>query len=138
MPTAQGSSATPCVLPKIISPTAHGVIDYSHVAFFFALGLFCRRSNKRAAYAAFSTSGFILAQSLLTDYPLGANPVISFETHGQMDAVLAASSWMMPILFGFKNTPAARIFEVNSLAEGTVVALTDWDSRRAHEDRESS
>jgi hypothetical protein len=123
-------------LPKVISPTAHGVIDYAHVAFFFAVGLFCRRSNKRAASAAFATSGFVLAQSLLTDYRFGAKPMISFETHGKMDAVFATSSWMFPLLFGFKDTPAAKIFEVNSLAESSVVAMTDWDSERARQERE--
>jgi hypothetical protein len=122
-------------LPKIISPTAHGIIDYAHSAFFFTVGLVCSRSNKRAAAAAFATSGFILAQSLLTDYRFGAKPVISFETHGKMDSVFAASSWLLPRIFGFKETPAAKIFESNSLAEASVVGLTDWDSERAREER---
>ena len=122
-------------LPKPISPTAHGIIDYAHSAFFLTVGLVCSRSNKRAAAAAFATSGFILAQSLLTDYRFGAKPVISFETHGKMDSVFAASSWLIPRIFGFKETPAAKIFESNSLAEASVVGMTDWDCQRAHEER---
>jgi hypothetical protein len=122
-------------LPKIISPTAHGIIDYAHAAFFFTVGVACRRANKRAAAAAFATSGFILAQSMLTDYRLGAKPVFSFETHGKMDSVFAAGSWLVPQLFGFKGTPAAKIFEMNSVAEASVVGMTDWDSERAHEER---
>lgn len=131
------NDATPMetVVPKVISPTMHGVIDYSHVAFFFVVGLVCSRSNKPASRAAFATSGFILMQSLLTDYRLGAKPVISFETHGKMDAVFASSSWLMPLLFGFKGTTAAKIFEGNSLAEASVVAATDWDSERARQER---
>ena len=125
-------------LPKVISPKAHGVIDYAHSAFFFTVGLLCSRSNKRAASAAFATGGFILAQSLLTDYRYGANPLLSFETHGKMDSVFAASSWMIPVLFGFKGTAAAKIFEANSLAESSVVAMTDWDSNRAHQEREAA
>ena len=125
-------------LPKVISPTAHGVIDYCHAAFFFTVGLLCSRSNKRAARAAFATSGFILIQSLLTDYRFGVKPVFSFETHGKMDSVFAASSWMVPMLFGFKRTGAAKIFETNSLAEGSVVAMTDWSNQRARQERESS
>jgi len=123
-------------LPKVISPTTHGVIDYAHAAFFFTVGLLCSRSNKRAAAAAFATSGFILAQSLLTDYRFGAKPLISFETHGRMDSAFASTSWMLPIAFGFKGTKAAKIFEANSLAEASVVGMTDWDSERAHEERE--
>jgi len=124
------------VLPKVITPTMHGIIDYCHAAFFFTVGLLCARSqNKAAARAAYATSGFILVQSLLTDYRFGAKPVISFKTHGKMDAVFASSSWMLPLIFGFKGTAAGRIFEGNSLAEASVVAITDWDSQRAHEER---
>jgi hypothetical protein len=122
-------------LPKVISPKTHGVIDYAHAAFFFAVGLVCRGSNRRAARAAFATSGFILAQSLLTDYRFGVKPVISFETHGKMDSVFASSSWAIPLVFGFGSTAAAKIFEVNSLAEASVVGMTDWDNRRAHRER---
>ena len=122
-------------LPKVISPTAHGVIDYAHAAFFLVVGLCCRRSNKRAARAAFATSGFILVQSLLTDYRFGVKPVLSFETHGKMDTVFASSSWLIPRFFGFSRTGAARIFEMNSLAEASFVGMTDWDSERAYEER---
>src|SRR5881227_1162016 len=109
-----GINALETKLPKVISPTAHGVIDYAHAAFFFTVGLLCSRSNKRAAAAAFTTSGFILVQSLMTDYRFGAKPVLSFETHGKMDSAFAASSWLIPRIFGFKETAAAKIFEGNS------------------------
>jgi hypothetical protein len=100
-------------LPKVISPSTHGIIDYAHSAFFFTVGVLCSRSNKRAACAAFATSGFILAQSLLTDYRFGWKPVISFETHGKMDSVFASASWLVPVLFGFRGTKAAKVFEAN-------------------------
>jgi hypothetical protein len=123
---------------KAISPTTHGVIDYGHAAFFFVAGLMCRRANKAAATAAFATSAFILVQSLLTDYRLGWKPVISFKTHGKMDSIFAASSWAVPVVFGFKETKAAKIFEMNSVAEASVVRMTDWDSVRAHRERVAS
>lgn len=126
------------MIPKVISPKVHGIIDYAHVAFFFTVGLLCRKSNKAASNAAFGTSGFILAQSLLTDYRYGLKPVISFETHGKMDTVFASTSWMMPLLFGFKGTTAAHIFEGNSFAEGSVVAATDWSSERARQERKAA
>ncbi len=135
MPTVSPANALDSI-PKVISPRMHGFIDYSHAAFFFTVGLFCSRSNKPAARAAFATGGLILVQSLLTDYPLGAKPVISFETHGKMDAVMAASSWMIPLLFGFAATGAAKVFESNSLIEGSVVTTTDWNSERARAERQ--
>jgi hypothetical protein len=130
---------TDAVIPKVISPTVHGIIDYCHAAFFITVGVLCNRSrNKAASRAAFATGGFILAQSLLTDYRFGAKPVISFETHGKMDAVFASSSWTLPLLFGFKDTAAAKIFEGNSLAEASVVAITDWNSQLAREERRAA
>jgi hypothetical protein len=129
-------------IPKVISPTTHGVIDYAHAAFFFTLGILCRRSHRRAtrraASAAFATSGFLLAQSLLTDYRLGVNPVFPFATHGKMDATFASTSWLIPRIFGFRGTPAAKIFEMNSLAEASVVEMTDWSNQRAHKERSAA
>lgn len=126
-------------VPQVISPTAHGIIDYCHAAFFLTLGAICSRSNnravRRAATASFATGGFVLVQSLLTDYRYGAKPVIPFRVHGKMDAVFAASSWLVPLLFGFRGTAPAKVFEANSLAESGVVTMTDWSSERAHEER---
>ncbi|SDF00538.1 hypothetical protein SAMN05444167_1099 [Terriglobus roseus] len=60
--TQSGNSLA--VVPKVISPTVHGVIDYCHAAFFFTVGgLSARARNKGAARAAFATGGFILVQS---------------------------------------------------------------------------
>ena len=139
MPLAKLTNSSDAVARKVISPTAHGIIDYCHAAFFFTVGVCCARShNKAASRAAFATSGFILVQSLLTDYRFGAKPVFSFETHGRMDAVFASSSWLVPLLCGFRDTAAGKIFEANSLAEASVVAMTDWSSQRAREERETS
>ena len=122
-------------VPKLISASTHGIIDYAHAAFFFTVGLCCTRSNKPAAAAAFATGGFVLVQSLLTDYRYGVKPVLPFETHGKMDAVFAATSWLVPQLCGFAGTGAATIFQLNSVVESSVVAMTNWDSQQAHAQR---
>ena len=118
-------------LPKVISPKTHGFIDYSHAAFFLGSAWFLRKKNPRAATACAATSAFVLVQSLLTDYALGIAPTISFEAHGKMDASFASASWAIPRLFGFVDTPAAKIFQINSVVEATVVGLTDFNSERA-------
>ena len=122
-------------LPKVISPANHGLIDYAHAAFFFTVGLVCSRSNKRAAQAAFATSGLMLAQSLLTDYRYGWKPWIPFATHGRIDSVFASSSWLVPWVFGFSGSRAAKIFEGSSLAVASVVGMTQWDNTRARKER---
>jgi len=118
-------------LPKIIDARKHGMIDYCHAAFFLGMAYVCRKSEPRAALAALLTGSFVLVQSLLTDYPLGVKKVISFRVHGQMDAAFAASSFMIPKVFGFSDSPAAAVFTGNSFVEAGVVGATDFSSERA-------
>lgn len=126
-------------LPKVIDARTHGIIDYCHAAFFFGMALMCRKSNPRAAIAAAATGGFVLIESLLTDYPLGALKIIPFSVHGQMDSAFAASSFAVPKLFGFANTASANVFTANGFVEGGVVGMTKWDSDAARaEESESS
>ena len=118
-------------LPKVIDARTHGIIDYCHAAFFFGMAIFCARRNRPAAKAALATGAFILAESLLTDYPMGARKVIPFETHGRMEAALAGSSFALPAWLGFSGTAEAEIFKINGFVEGLVVGMTDWNSERA-------
>jgi hypothetical protein len=118
-------------LPKVIGAKTHGLIDYGHAVFFFGMALVCRKKNPRAAVAALATGSFILIQSLLTEYPLGAEPLIEFNLHGKMDAGMAATSFIMPELCGFSGTGAATVFRANSVVESTVLALTNWSTEKA-------
>jgi hypothetical protein len=122
-------------LPKIIDARTHGIIDYCHAAFFFGMAIFCARRNRPAAKAALATGAFILAESLLTDYPLGAKKVLPFEMHGRLDAGFTASSFMVPVWFSFTGTAAAEVFKINGFVEGMVVGMTDWDSERARDQK---
>lgn len=118
-------------LPKIIDARTHGIIDYCHAAFFLGMAFVCRKSEPRAALAALITGSFVLVESLLTDYPLGAYKVIPFETHGAMDTAFASGSFMIPRIFGFSDSKASAVFTTNGFVEGAVVGATDWDSERA-------
>ena len=57
--------------------------------------------------------------------------MIPFRVHGQMDAAFAASSFMMPKVFGFSDSAAASVFKGNSFVEAAVVGATDFNSERA-------
>jgi len=118
-------------LPKVIDARGHGVIDYCHASFFLGMALLCRKKNPRAAAAALMTGSFILAESLLTDYPVGAMKVVPFETHGRMDAGFAAASLLVPRIFGFEGSGAAAVFKGNALAEAAVVGMTNFNSEDA-------
>lgn len=77
-------------IPKVIDARTHGIVDYCHASFFLSMAVVCRKKNPRAAAAALGTGLFVLVQSLVTDYPLGATKLMSFETHGKLDAGFAA------------------------------------------------
>ena len=118
-------------LPKVISPTTHGIIDFCHAGFFATMAVVCWKKNRRAALAAAGTSALVLVQGLLTDYKWGVARVIPFTVHGQMDGGFAALSLGIPKALGFEGTVPARIFQANALVEATVVGLTDWSNERA-------
>ena len=118
-------------LPKIISPTTHGIVDYCHSAFFATFAVICWKRNKPAAIAAAGTSALVLFQSLFTDYKPGLKRILPFSVHGQLDAGFAAFSLAIPRTFGFEGTKAARLFQANALVEATVVGFTDWSNDRA-------
>ena len=125
-------------LPKVISPTTHGVIDYCHVAFFAGMAAVCWKNNKPAALAAAGTSAMLLAEALLTDYKLGVKRVLPFSKHGQIDGGFAALSFAIPKSFGFAGTGAARVYQANGFVAAAVVGLTDWSNERARAEERSS
>ncbi len=118
-------------LPKVISPATHGIIDYCHAAFFAGMALVCWKQNRPAALAAATTSALVLGESLLTDYKFGVKRVIPFSVHGQLDGGFAAVSLAIPKMFGFAETKAAKVFQVNAFVETAVVGFTDWSDERA-------
>ena len=124
-------------LPKVIDARTHGLIDYCDAAFFLGMAFVYRRKNRPAALAALITGSFVLVESLMTDYPLGAADFIPFETHGRLDAGFAASSYGIPKLFGFEGTRASAIFKANAFVAGAVVGLTDFDSQHARDRKQA-
>jgi hypothetical protein len=116
---------------KTISPAQHAVLDYGVAATFFALGMRYRNRNPAASALAFANGGMVLGMSMLTNYPGGVWPTISFKTHGTMDLVQAALAGFGPLLFGFADEPEAKTFYAQAASELGVVANTDWNADAA-------
>lgn len=133
-------------MPKVIKPQAHAVIDYAVAGTFFAVAALYWRRNKRAAVSSLICGGAATANSLLTDYPGGVWKVMSFQTHGKIDAGLAGLTAMMPQLMNFKDDPESKFFTTQSMAETAVTAMTDFeyyehpasDRLRHHEEEEGA
>src|SRR3954462_8399173 len=112
-------------LSKAITPERHAILDYGVAATFFAMGLRYRSTNRAASTLAFINAGLVLGMSMLTDYPGGVWPTISFKTHGLMDVGQAALAGAGPALFGFAGEPEAKACYAQAACEVGVIATTD-------------
>jgi len=114
-------------MPKIIKPQAHAVIDYLVAGTFVINAALCWRRNTRVAVSSLICGGMMATNSVLTDYPGGIWRVMSFQTHGKVDAGFAALTAAMPRLMAFSDDAESKFFTVQSIAETAVTAMTDFD-----------
>src|SRR5437660_12086466 len=96
-------------VPKIISPTTHGVIDYLVVGYYFVAAGACWAENKRASIAALANGAAVLGLSMFTDYWGDGRKPISFKTHGKVDVIQGASAALAPVLLGLADELAATV-----------------------------
>lgn len=112
---------------KPITPTMHGVIDYSTVA---AVAMLPRvldfPPNARRLFDTLA-AGYTGISSL-TRYPLGVKKVIPFKAHGASEVAIGALLPAMPWLLGFSDHRGARNLCLGLTAlTGVVALLTDWN-----------
>jgi hypothetical protein len=112
---------------KYISPTLHGMIDYTtSAAVAAAPAMF--DFPEEASTLCYALAGGYTGLSLLTDYPPAAKRVVPFKAHGAAEAVIGAALPALPWLMGFSRHRAARNFCIGLAALTFVVAAyTDWD-----------
>lgn len=115
-------------VPKVIDPAMHAIADYSAAAGLACLGVYLRDRNSTLSNFAFLNSGMIVLTSLLTRYPGGAFPVMSFKMHGMIDAMQGAMLAAGPALLGQTDDPDARYFYGQAAVEMGIVAATDWEA----------
>ena len=121
-------------LPKVISPTAHAVIDYVSAATFFAVGALYFRRNKRAAISAIICGAAETVTSLLTDYPGGVADMISFPSHGKIDVGLAAMTAALPEFMDFSDERENALFRNQALVKTIATGLTDFGRGRNYDE----
>jgi hypothetical protein len=114
-------------MPKVIDPTTHAVLDYAVAGSLLVMGFRFWKRSKRAAIGSLFCGGSAAANILLTDYPGGARPVISYKTHGRIDAGLAGITAAVPRVMRFEDQREARFFEIAALANTAITGLTDFD-----------
>lgn len=114
-------------MPKIIGPKTHAIIDYSMAGSFIVAGaLAWKGEHKAAALSSWIVAGAELALSLMTDYPGGVAKLISFPTHGKIDAGMSGLIGSMPNLMRFSDEPSSGFFRTQGIALAAVTGLTDF------------
>lgn len=123
-------------MPKVISPKTHAIIDYATAGSFLLGGALLWKRSKRAAVGSL-LCGIMEAQTaMITDFPGGITPLISFETHGKIDAGFAGLVGMLPTLLAFGDEPEAKFFRGQGVAIAAVTGMTDFgDNRRSQRGR---
>ena len=106
----------------------HAMADYGAAAGLACLGMYLRDRNSTLANFAFINAGMIVMTSMLTRYPGGVFPAMSFKMHGMMDAMQGMLLAAGPVLLGQQDDPDSRYFYGQAALEMGVVAATDWDA----------
>jgi hypothetical protein len=63
---------------------------------------------------------------MITRFPGGVADVISFETHGKIDAAMAGAVLSMPNLLAFSDEPEAKHFRLQGAMIAAVTGMTDF------------
>jgi hypothetical protein len=124
-------------MPKVITPKTHAIIDYATAGSFFVAGALLWNRNKRAALGAMLCGAMEAGTAMMTDFPGGVKPVISFQTHGRIDAGFAGFVATLPNVLMFGGEPEAMFFRGQGVAIAAVTGLTDF-SENALEGRTRS
>jgi len=115
-------------ISTMISPAQHAVLDYGVAATFLALGFSLMSRHRPASILALVNGSMVLGMSMLTRYPGGVFPKLSFKTHRTGDIVQAGLAALGPVLFGFGGDPEAKYFYGQAVSEAGVIATTDWNA----------
>jgi hypothetical protein len=117
-------------LPRMISPTAHAVLDYVAAGSMLASAAWLWPRSKRAAVAALVCGGAQLGVSMLTDYPGGVRRVIHFGARREIDLGLAAMMATMPQFLAFDNEAEKKVFLAQGVALTALSELTSFPEER--------
>ena len=114
-------------LPKIISPKTHAIIDYATAGSFLLTGALLWKRHKRAAIGAIVCGAIEANTAMMTDYPGGVAKLISFETHGKIDAGFAGLVSMLPSILGFGDEKESWFFRGQGMGLAAVTGMTDFE-----------
>lgn len=115
---------------KILSPRAHGYVDYLVVAWFLGgPGVF--EFGGLAATIAYVLAAVHLLLTIATDFPMGLVKLVSFPLHGLIEVGVVILLFALPWVAGFSGDEVAKNFYVAAGAGVLLVFLiTDYTAGR--------
>jgi hypothetical protein len=115
---------------KILKPAPHAVLDYAWAAAMMAAPwVFGFKKNRKATINSVASGAAILGLSLVTRYRLGAIKLVSFPTHGVIEAIAGAATALAPWTLGFnKNRCATLTHLAGGIGTLAIVAVTDYQA----------
>ena len=113
-------------LPKVIKPKTHAIIDYATAGSFLVMGALLWKRHKRAAIGSIVCGAIEANTAMMTDYPGGVAKIISFETHGKIDAGFAGFVGLLPSLLGFSDEKESWFFRGQAMGLAAVTGMTDF------------
>jgi hypothetical protein len=110
------------MLMKLITPSAHGYLDYLTVVVFLAapkiLGF-----EGLPALLSWTLAGVHLALTLATDFPLGLRPWLPFWIHGWIERIVGPALVIVAFLPNFSD---GRLTSGFYLLMGLVIIAVGW------------
>lgn len=111
---------------KILSPRAHGYVDYLVVAWFL-VGPNIFELAGLAATIAYALAGVHLLLTIATNFPMGLLKLVPFPMHGLIEVGVAVLLFALPWVAGFSGDEVAKNFYIGAGAGVLVVFLiTDY------------
>lgn len=116
-------------MARFLSTKAHGTIDYLSAVVLVA-GPRALGWDRRLVAALDGLAAATIAYSLLTDYELGALPVVPMPAHLALDGMNALATLALPRLLGVRD-PQARACLAAVAAFEAVVTLSTQTTPKA-------
>ena len=107
----------------LLSPRAHGVLDYVTVAV-FALAPLVLGLDGLAATLSYALAGVHLAMTLATAFPLGVAALVPFRLHGTVELVVGLA--LVALGFALFEETARWFFVAMGVTILAVWAATDY------------
>ncbi|MXN93331.1 hypothetical protein GR160_19065 [Flavobacterium sp. Sd200] len=117
------------MIPKIISPSQHGLADWGFVAWLLIVPRLLNVNKKaQKMYNAFAAD--VVAINSITNHGVGVSPIVSVKTHRKVDYANLALLGGLTAAKSIRKDSVALKFHIGLIGLAVVtILLTDYDDQ---------